>query len=106
MTRLLGRLGGWCAAHPLRVVAAWTLLAAFVVSMALAFGGSFSEQRSLPGTEIAAAEDLLAAHFPAADGDSADVLLHDAAAPRVAAAADRVGPRLARLRHVAAVSPV
>ena len=101
MTRLLRRLGGACAEHPLRVVAAWLAVVAAAVSLSVLVGGRYGDTPSLPGTEVAAADARLAAHFPAAGNESADVLLHDRSPSRVAAAVPVVEQRIARLPHVA-----
>jgi putative drug exporter of the RND superfamily len=100
VTRLLRRLGGACAAHPLRVVAGWLAVVAVAVGLALVAGGRYSETTWLPGTDVAAADARLGAHFPAASDTSADVLLYDPTPARVAAAVPVVERRIASLPHV------
>ncbi|HEU5034928.1 MAG TPA: MMPL family transporter [Mycobacteriales bacterium] len=100
MTRLLHRLGRACAAHPLVVIAAWLVLAAIATTTAVFFGGGYSQGRSLPGTEVAAADDRLAAHFPSAGAESADVLLRGADHARVRVALPAARSRIERLPHV------
>src|SRR3954466_13257881 len=43
MTRLLHRLGSWCAAHPLTVVAAWLTVALTATLLAATVGGRYSQ---------------------------------------------------------------
>ena len=100
MTRLLRRLGAFCADHPLRVIAAWLAVVAAAVSLSVLVGGRYGDTPWLPGTEVARADDQLSAHFPAASHTSADVLLYDLTPARVAAAIPKVERRVARLPHV------
>jgi RND superfamily putative drug exporter len=100
VTGLLRRLGGACADHPLRVVAAWLAVVATAVSLSVLVGGKYGDTPWLPGTEVADADAQLAAHFPAASNTSADVLLYDLTPSRVAAAVPVVERRIAQLPHV------
>jgi len=100
VTRLLRRLGGACANHPWRVIAAWLAVVAAAVSLSVLAGGRYGDTPWLPGTEVAAADDQLSAHFPAAGNTSADVLLYDLTPAHVAAAVPIVERRIARLPHV------
>src|SRR3954453_14747536 len=43
VTRLLPRLGGWCARHPLVVVGLWLAFAAATTSLAATAGGRLSQ---------------------------------------------------------------
>jgi RND superfamily putative drug exporter len=104
MTRLLRRLGGSCAAHPIRVVLAWLVLAGLATVLAMTVGGAYSQEKSLPGTEVAAADDRLAAHFPLASDESADVVLVDHSPAVVATAAVRLQRLVRGLPHVLAGS--
>jgi len=93
-------MGGWCAAHPVRVLVSWLVAVAAVVGLSLAAGGHYTDSHALPGTEVATAEARLAAHFPGANDTSADVLLYDAHTARVRAALPRVESAVSRLPHV------
>lgn len=83
------RLAHWCNTHRWRTFFAW--VAALVVLQGLggAVGGlKETENFRLPGTESQTAYDLLAKHFPAAKGDTDQVVFH-ARTGRVDDAANR-----------------
>ena len=100
MTRLLHRLGGWCAAHPLVVVASWLLVAIATTALAATVGGRFSQGSTVPGTEVYVADQRLAAHFPAASDTTAVVVLHGADRAAVRDAVARVVEGVRRLPRV------
>ncbi|MFI8872924.1 MMPL family transporter [Streptomyces sp. NPDC055243] len=77
----LRRTGQWCARHCVIVIVVW--LAALVGLQVLnhAYGGEYSDDFSLPGTQSQAGLDVLQTHEPAAGGYSAQVVLHDADKP-------------------------
>ncbi|MFJ8475531.1 MMPL family transporter [Kitasatospora sp. NPDC094011] len=75
----LRRLGEWCARHGLVVVVLWIVALAGVQAANRAFGGTYSDDFSLPGTQAQQGRDVLLAHEPAAAGTSSQVVLHDAA---------------------------
>jgi putative drug exporter of the RND superfamily len=101
VTRLLHRLGAWCAAHPLAVIALWLVAAAVAVSLAATVGGRLSQGgETVPGTEVHEAEARLTAHFPAAADTTAVVVLHGTNRATVAAASSEVASGIRRLPHV------
>jgi RND superfamily putative drug exporter len=73
----LFRLGAWCARRWLWVILAW--VAALVATQLLSsnFGGTYSDDFSLPGTQSQAGLDVLQADAPQSGGMSAQVVLHD-----------------------------
>jgi RND superfamily putative drug exporter len=74
MAHLLGNLAAWAAEHWKRSLA---IVAALFVALGVAAGvagGSFVDDFKTPGTESQTATDLLAKRFPAASGDSANVV--------------------------------
>src|SRR5919106_2069409 len=74
MAHLLGTMAAWAAGHwkrSLAIVA--TLLVALGVASGVA-GGAFVDDFRTPGTESQTATDLLADRFPAASGDTANVV--------------------------------
>ncbi len=76
MTRLLGRLGGACAAHPWRTIAAWLVAIAAFFSLAGAFGGTQHDNYRVEGTPSQAGTDFLSDAFPEMSGTSARVVVH------------------------------
>ncbi|SDJ40175.1 putative drug exporter of the RND superfamily [Nonomuraea maritima] len=63
MTRLLGRLGGWCARHGWIVLVTWVLAAAALMGASLAFPSPTSSDASIPGTDAQRAHDLMKTGF-------------------------------------------
>src|SRR5207248_930000 len=104
MTRLLQRLGGWCATHPVLVIGGWVVAAAVTAALAATVGGAYAQGSTLPGTEVQAAQSRLSARFPAAADTSDDVLLHGSSPGVVAAAVPRVRAGVVGLPHVVASS--
>lgn len=78
---LLWRLGAWSARHFVLVIAAWIVALAGLLALEHAYGGEYSDNYSLPGTQSAEGLDVLRAHEPAAGGYSAQVVLYDSAKP-------------------------
>ena len=68
------RLSRWCFEHRRRVVAGWLLALVAVLGLSQALGSKFSSDFSLPGTDSQAAVTLLAKNFPAASGESDQVV--------------------------------
>ena len=74
MSRLLHRLGHSTAAHPWRTISAWLVLAAALVGLAGAFGGTPHENWDIPGAGAQEGIDLLREHTPGAGNASARVV--------------------------------
>jgi RND superfamily putative drug exporter len=70
------RLARWCFTHRRTVLAAWLLLLVVALGAARAAGGAFNSDLSLPGTDSQAAVSLLTQHFPAASGETDQVVIH------------------------------
>ncbi|WP_128374489.1 MMPL family transporter [Streptomyces cavernae] len=73
----LRRLGEWCARHFLIVIIAWLAALIALQSLNHAFGGDYSDNFSLPGTQSEEGLDVLKAHDPAAGGYSSQIVLRD-----------------------------
>src|SRR3954465_4002807 len=68
------RLARVCSAHPWRTFLVWLLALVVLQLVASGVGKKEISNFRLPGTESQRAYDLLAAHFPAAKGDSDQVV--------------------------------
>ena len=76
MSRLLYRIGRYCAVNKWRTVLAW-VLAVVVISVAgHTWGGAPADSFEIPGTESQRAFDLLDARFPAQSGSTARIVFH------------------------------
>jgi RND superfamily putative drug exporter len=69
------RLARWCFTHRRIVLAAWLLLLVVALGAARAAGGAFNSDLSLPGTDSQAAVSLLTQHYPAAAGETDQVVI-------------------------------
>ncbi|MCT4354107.1 MMPL family transporter [Streptomyces sp. Je 1-79] len=78
---LLRRMGEWSARHFVVVLVAWVVALGALVALNHAYGGEYSDNYSLPGTQSQEGLDVLRAHEPAAGGYSAQVVLYDGAKP-------------------------
>jgi putative drug exporter of the RND superfamily len=106
MIPLTGKLGGACARHPWRTIAAWLILVTVLFGVKLAFGGQFQDDYAVPGTSSQAGADFLQAHFPQMSGTNARVVIHDPAGRHVdPAVLATVRTDLGRLPGVSVVDP-
>ncbi|MDT9690958.1 MMPL family transporter [Streptomyces sp. P9(2023)] len=78
---LLRRMGEWSARHFVVVLVAWIVALGALIALNNAYGGEYSDNYSLPGTQSQEGLDVLRAHEPAAGGYSAQVVLYDGAKP-------------------------
>lgn len=77
----LRRTGQWCARHFVTVLVLWVAALAGLQVLQHAYGGDYSDDFSLPGTQSQDGLDVLKAHAPQAGGYSAQVVLHDVDKP-------------------------
>ncbi|MFI5650828.1 MMPL family transporter [Streptomyces anulatus] len=77
----LRRTGQWCARHFVTVLVLWVAALAGLQVLQHTYGGDYSDDFSLPGTQSQDGLDVLKAHAPSAGGYSAQVVLHDADKP-------------------------
>ncbi|MCH0566538.1 MMPL family transporter [Streptomyces sp. MUM 2J] len=74
----LRRLGEWCARHYLIVIISWLVALVAFQGLNRAFGGDYSDNFALPGTQSQQGLDVLKQHDPQAGGYSSQIVLHDA----------------------------
>ena len=104
----LARLGGFCARHPLWVIAAWLLVLAAALAGRHAADPTFSDQVTLPGSQTQTGSNLLARSDPGLGQPSGRIVFH-VGSGTVAGhrpAVDQVLSDVAELPHVTAVSPL
>jgi RND superfamily putative drug exporter len=96
----LGRLARFSFRHRGRIVLVW--LAALIVAAGLstAFAGEFKADYSAPGADSTIAQNLLKERFPAASGDTVDVVVRTTAAVTHADNKTRVAALLSKLQAV------
>ncbi|MGN9838253.1 MMPL family transporter [Nonomuraea sp. H19] len=111
MTRLLGRLGGWCARHGKIVLLVWVVAAAGLMGSSLVFASPTSNDASIPGTDTQRAHDLMKQGFGAGydQGGSLQLVLYSADAPLMEdkrkKAVEEAVARLRTMPHVVQVDP-
>ncbi|MER8073234.1 MMPL family transporter [Streptomyces sp. NPDC094034] len=77
----LRRLGEWCARHFITVIVVWLIALGGLHGLNTAFGGTYSDNFSLPGTQSDDGARVLGRHLPGAAGIGAQVVLYDARGP-------------------------
>lgn len=104
----LGRIGGFCARHPLQVIAAWLVVMICVLIGHNIANPTYSDSVSLPGSQSNTGANLLTASDPAAAAPYGYVVFH-ASSGAVSAQQNAVGQTLSNLQalpHVTNVSSV
>ncbi|MFF8838942.1 MMPL family transporter [Streptomyces sp. NPDC015130] len=96
---LLRRTGEWSARHFVVVLAAWVVALGALVGLNHAYGGEYSDNYALPGTQSQDGLDVLRAHEPAAGGYSAQVVLYDGAKP-LTGVSDQISSAVASLKKL------
>ncbi|MEV0007577.1 MMPL family transporter [Streptomyces sp. NPDC047973] len=77
----LHRTGAWCARHFVTVLVLWLAALAALQVLHHAYGGDYSDNFSISGTQSQDGLDVLKAHAPSAGGYSSQVVVHDADKP-------------------------
>ena len=85
MTPVLSRLAIACYRHRRRVLLAWVALVVAAVTVGPGLAGRWSNSGRLPGTDSQAAQDVLAAQFPAQAGEGDAAVFAGIAGHRAAA---------------------
>ncbi|SEL73047.1 MMPL family transporter [Streptacidiphilus jiangxiensis] len=75
---ILQRLGEWCARHAIIVIVVWLAGLGVLHGLQNSFGGTYSDDFSLPDSQSQKGADVLQANAPTIGGTSAQVVLHDA----------------------------
>lgn len=76
MSRLLYRLGAWCARRKVVVFLAWLAVIALVAAGVVAFGLRTNNDVTLPGTGAQHASDILRQSFPPQQNSQSPVVFH------------------------------
>ncbi|MFF3332435.1 MMPL family transporter [Streptomyces sp. NPDC002888] len=78
---VLRRLGEWCAHHFLIVIIAWLVALVALQALSRTYGGTYSDNFTLPGVQSTKGLDVLKEHDPQAGGYSSQIVMHDADKP-------------------------
>jgi putative drug exporter of the RND superfamily len=103
------RLARWCFTRRRTVLAAWLLLLVVALGAARAAGGAFNSDLSLPGTDSQAAVSLLTQHYPAAAGETDQIVIQAAGgatiqSPQVRGAVTKALARVFAVPGIASVT--
>lgn len=77
----LSRWARFAATHPWHVIGGWMAIIVLMAVLSTAFGGSYTSVFSIPNSETQDAIELLDERFPAASGDTANIVFHANDAP-------------------------
>lgn len=104
----LGRLGAFCARHPVWVIAAWLLLLAGAVLGRQLADPAYSDQITLPSSQSRTGADLLAGSGTGVGDPNGRVVFHVGSGSLAGhrQAVDESRADLAKMPHVTAASPV
>ncbi|MFI1964349.1 MMPL family transporter [Streptomyces pathocidini] len=98
-------LGEWCARHFVVVIVAWLAALGGLHVAQNAWGGTYSDNFTLPGTQSDTGSEVLKEHAPGIAGQSSTVVLHDSRRPLTAdrPQIDQAVAALSKLPHVTSV---
>jgi putative drug exporter of the RND superfamily len=98
----------WCFVHRRAVLAVWLIALIGFFGISKLAGATYDNSSSLPGTDSAKAEQVLAAHFPAQAGDSDQLVVQarqgTLRSPAAQTAITSMLARVAKLPHVSSVT--
>ncbi|HEV3134445.1 MAG TPA: MMPL family transporter [Acidimicrobiia bacterium] len=103
---MLQRLAAWCYRRRRRVLLLWLAGLVGISVISGAFGNSFAQSFSLPGTESQRAADLLGTRFPARAGDEGQIVFSAATGVRDPAVQARMEALFAEVARVPGVTSV
>ncbi|MCX4414857.1 MMPL family transporter [[Kitasatospora] papulosa] len=75
---MLYATGSWCARHFVVVIVLWIAGLVALQAVQHAYGGDYSDNFAIPGTQSQDGLDVLEKHAPSAGGYSSQVVVHDA----------------------------
>jgi len=107
MSHFLFRIGHYAGRRPWRVLAVWALIATSVVLLNSAYGGSSTEEFSIPGAESQKAADALEDRFPQRTLYTSTIVFHSPEGLKngpTKAAISRAVSRLADADHVVGIN--
>ncbi|MFE4692451.1 MMPL family transporter [Streptomyces sp. NPDC056749] len=78
---VLRTTGAWCARHFVVVIVLWIAALVALQTVQHAYGGDYSDNFAIPGTQSQDGLDVLEKHAPSAGGYSSQVVVHDADKP-------------------------
>ena len=107
MSYFLFRIGHYAGRHPWRVLASWAIIATSVVLLNSAYGGSSTEEFSIPGAESQKAADALEDRFPQETLYTSTIVFHSPEGLKngpTKAAISRAVSRLADADHVVGIN--
>ena len=102
---LLRALGEFSARRYVLVIVVWLGALGALQGLHSAFGGTYSDDFSLPGTQSYQGAQVLAQHAPGSGGTGAQVVLNDSKAP-LSSAQNQVDQAVASLQHLPRVLSV
>jgi putative drug exporter of the RND superfamily len=106
MNQLTRRIGDASARRPRITIAAWALVAAFVLALAATFGGPFADQFVAPGSQSEQGMELLQERFPEAAGGTAMAVFAAPEGQRLDRHRPAVDASITRILEVAHVATV
>lgn len=87
----LFRIARWCFFHRRRVLAAWLVLVAAMIAVAVASGGKTNDEFTIPGTESQRVTDLLEVKLPTLSGAQTTVVFATPPGTKVTDSGPRAG---------------